>query len=347
MRPRLTFLRLLVALSLAFTLLSSATGCSCLRGPVNASPGIRWWLFSNFGASKVCPELLKRGAPLKLGQLGAASVGRFFPTQCDVQVDGQRQTMLLRVTGTGYANLPVARRVGFQATIAVEYAPDFFLADDDSMYVWGKFTRLVAPPDLRIIGVENPVVNLATQTPVGNVATVLGQGIMTGELGRGFTVVRQADGDDFAMGHLTPPAKPIRQFQTREDHASLASDLTEIRSLSREYLGPFEVTGDGLALSVRSRLQGAPLVYSVVDRTSGDAWRRAYESAGPLAPPFVAPLHQGQLPVGEGTQTFPLPAGQYFIVLENRTAPPLIGFGVGIADPVATLGYSVELGARP
>ncbi|HRG98154.1 MAG TPA: hypothetical protein PLR99_18010 [Polyangiaceae bacterium] len=342
MRPRLPFLILL-----AFCLTFSAVGCPCLRGPINASPGIRWWLFATFGASRVCPELVKRGAPLKLGSLGSASVGRFFPTQCDAQVDGQRQTMLLRVTGTGYANLPVARRVGFQATVAVEYAPDFYLADDDSTYVWGKFTRLVTPPDLRIIGVENPVVNLATQTPLGNVATVLGQGIMTGEIGRGFTVVRQADGDDFAMGHLDPPAKPPRQFKTREDHASLASDLTEIRSLSREYLGPFEVPGDGLALSLRSRLQGSTLVYSVVDRASGDAWRRAYESAGPLGPPFIAPLHQGQLPVGEGTQTFPVPAGQYFIVLENRTPPPLIGLGVGIADPVATLGYSVELGARP
>lgn len=345
MRRRLPFLVLL-----AFCLTFSAVGCPCLRGPVNASPGIRWWLFSTFAASRVCPEVLKRGAPLKLGSLGSASVGRFFPTQCDAQVDEERRTLLLRVTGTGYASLPVARRVGFQATVAVEYAPDFFLADDDSTYVWGKFTRLPAQPDFRIIGVENPVVNLATQTPIGTVATLLGQGIISGELGRGFTVVRQADGDDFAMGHLDPPAKPprpARLFKAREDHASLASDTTEIRSLSREYLGPFEVPGDGLALSLRSRLQGSALVFSVVDRASGDAWRRAYESAGPLGPPFIPPLHQGQLPVGEGTQAFPVAPGQYFIVLENRTPPPLLGLGVGLADPVATLGYSVELGSRP
>ncbi len=334
-------------LLLAIAIGLSAVGCPCVRGAVNASPGLRWWLFSSFGASKICPEMLKRGVPLKLAPLGAASVGRFFPQQCSVQVDEQHQTIVMAVTGTGYATLPIARRVGFSCAISVEYAPDFHLAEDDSIYVWGRFTRLVTTPDLRIIGVENPIVNLATQTPAGNVATLLGQGIVAGEIGRGFTVVHQGDGDDFAIGHLDPPQKPQRQFRPGKDRVMLGTDLTEIHPSSREYLGPFEVSGGDMALFLRTRVTGVPVGYAVVDRASGDAWRRAYEAAQPLAPPFATPLAQGALSPGDGLVPFPLQAGQYFVVLENRTAAPLANLGLGIGNTTALVSYSVELGERP
>ena len=44
---------LLVCLSFAAT-----TACSWFRSTVNDSPGLRWWLFSNFGAKQVCPKVL-------------------------------------------------------------------------------------------------------------------------------------------------------------------------------------------------------------------------------------------------------------------------------------------------
>lgn len=290
--------------------------------------------------------MVKRGAPLKLGGQGTASIGRFFPEQCNVTVDERTQTIVMNVSGTGYATLPVARRVGFSCAIAVEYTPDFHLADDDSVYVWGKFSRFMAPPDLRIIGVENPIINLATQTPVGTVATALGQGLVAGEIGRGFTVVRQDDGDDFAIGHLDPPAKPTRPFKAGEGRASVASDLTEIHALSREYLGPFTV-GSGQAVTFRTRVQGTPLAYAVVDRASGDAWRRAYQAGQPLAPSFTTPFFEGLLRVGEGQTVLPLAAGQYFIVVENRTTPLLGGLGMGLGETSANVGYSIEVGDRP
>src|ERR1700741_1272509 len=102
----------------------------------------------------------------------------------------------MTAAGSGYVMLPFTRRVGFYVGMSVEYLPDFRI-EEDAMYVWGKFNCFVAQPDLRILGVENPVVNLATQTPFGNVATVIGNGIVAGEIGRGFTVVRQEDGADF------------------------------------------------------------------------------------------------------------------------------------------------------
>lgn len=330
----------------AFCLALTTVGCPCVRGAVNASPGLRWWLFSSFGAERICPEMLKRGAPLKLGPPGSPSIGRFFPEQCTVQVVDATQTLIVNVSGTGYAMLPVARRVGFSCAISVEYAPDFHLADDDSMYVWGKFSRLLAPPDLRIVGVENPVINLATQTPVGTVATAIGQGIVAGEIGRGFTVVRQDDGDDFAIGHLDPPQKPPRPFKPGNGRTLLVADALELPSLAREYVGPFEVTGQDKSLVLRTHVEGPALSYTVVDRASGDAWRRAYESALPLAPPFATPHARGNLPPLDGQTVVAVGPGQYFVVIENGTVPLLGGLGVGLGGQTARLTYSLELGDR-
>ena len=52
----------------------SVAGCPCLETVVNPSPALQWWLFSNFGASRVCPEMLKMGVPLRL-QNGQPAIG--------------------------------------------------------------------------------------------------------------------------------------------------------------------------------------------------------------------------------------------------------------------------------
>lgn len=332
---------LLIVLSLAI----AGVGCPCTRGAVNASPELRWWLFSSFGASKICPEMLKRGVPLKLPQLGAASVGRFFPSQCHVQVDDARKAIVMSASGTGYVLLPFTRRVGFYVGMNVEYLPDFRL-EEDAMYVWGKFSRFVAPPDLRILGVENPVVNLATQTPVGNVATVIGNGIVASEIGKGFTVVRQEDGDDFAIGHLDPPEKPKRQFKPGEGHVLLASDLVNVYTRAREYLGPFEVAQNEAALYLRARVDGAPMSYAIVERSVGENWRRQYESAQPLGPSPGPLLAQGRISPGDVDLGFPVNPGTYYIVLENTAPPPLLGTAIGVGEQVAQVSYSVAIGDR-
>jgi hypothetical protein len=339
---RRPFLAVLV-LSLAFT----GAGCPCVRSAVNASPDLRWWLFSNFGASKICPEMLERGVPLKLPQLGNASVGRFFPSQCFVQVDDARQAIVMSASGTGYVGLPVTRRVGFYVGMTVEYLPDFRL-EADSTYVWGRFSRFISPPDLRIVGVENPVVNLATRTPAGDVATVIANGLVASEIGRGFTVVRQDDGDDFTLGHLEPPQKPARQFKSGEDHVVLASDLTQVQAQSRDYLGPFRVTDKNAALFVRAKADGAPLAYAIVERSVGETWRRAYEGALPMAAAPGALLGQGTLGIGQANLRVPLDRGTYYVVVENQAPVPFAPLGVALPVPEqpAYLSYSVEIGNR-
>src|SRR4051812_4863830 len=61
-------------------------GCGLFRSAVNDSPDIRWWLFSSFGASHMCPEMLKHSAPLRLTN-GGNVIGRLFPNACTHRVD--------------------------------------------------------------------------------------------------------------------------------------------------------------------------------------------------------------------------------------------------------------------
>jgi hypothetical protein len=323
-------------------------GCPCVKGAVNDSPSLRWWLFSNFGAQKMCPEMLKKGVPLKLPALGAASIGRFFPKQCNVTIDDANHTIVMNVTGSGYASMPVTKRVGFYCGLSVEYRPDFRLAED-SVYVWGIFNRLMSAPDIRILGVENPLVNLATQTPLGSLANVIGQGVVANEIGRGFTVVRQDDGDDFSLGILSPPAKPPRQFQSGTDHSVLASDLSEIQPQAREYVGPFEIPGNGEALFFKFRVEGAPLLSSVVDKQTGDLWRQGYETVLPLSAPPGYVYGSTVLQPGLASQTVALNRGSYYLVLENQSAAAFapLGLPIPFTNAISNVSYSAEIGDRP
>jgi hypothetical protein len=290
--------------------------------------------------------MLKRGYPLKLPQFGSASVGRFFPSQCDVQVDDARKVIVTRVVGTGYVMLPFTRRVGLYVAMAVEYLPDFRL-EDDATYVWGRFSRFIGDgPQLRILGVENPALNLATQTPFGTVANVIGTGLVASEIGRGFTVVRRDEGDDFAMGHLDPPAKPKHQFAGGKDRVVLEDNLSSVYTQARDYLGPFVVEQADASLYVHARVSGAPVIYSIVERSVGEPWRRAYEQAQPLAPPPGPVIGQGQLAVGEARLGFPVNPGAYYIVIENPAPAPLLGMILPAGEQVAYVAYSVEVGDR-
>jgi hypothetical protein len=314
---------------------------------VNSSDSLRWWLFSNFGASKLCPEMVKHSVPLKLALLGPSAIGRYFPSQCGVRVNDQARTVTVDVTGSGYAVLPFTRRVGFYAGLSIEYAMDFRL-EDDATYVWGRYQRLVTPPDLRLLGVENQVVNLATQTPFGDLATLLGRGIIEGELAKGFTVVRLEDGDDFTLGHLEPPERPKRQFAASgSDRVVVATDQVELRASTRDYIGPIEVTRSNASVLVRLRVGGPALDFLLVDKNLGDAWRQPYEAARPIGPPPGQPIGYGQAPPGETVRTFPLNPGLYYLVVETRSPAPAATLGIAMPfEPVATLSYSVEVGER-
>jgi hypothetical protein len=324
--------------------LATLPGCGCLRSTVNASSSLRWTLFASFGASRVCPEMQKRGVPIRLEALGPASVGRFFPQDCRVTVNHASRTLSLVFGGSGYASLPAVRRVGFAASVGVELRPDFRL-ESDATYVWGRFDHLLFPPDVRILGVENTLANAAaTQTPLGSAATVLSQSIVASELAKGFTVVQREDGDDFALGILTPPELPARPFQPGKKRVMLASEVVAVAASARAFLGPFELGSNGASLYFRGRVDGAPLVYGVFDRAVGDA----FETAQPLAAPPAPPILSGVVGPGAGELQLPLARGSYYVVLENRSTPPSAPFGLPLpmSEPIAYVTYAAEVGDR-
>jgi hypothetical protein len=342
---------------IAVTLIALTIGagsCRCLRGPVNASPALRWWLFSNFGAGKICPEMVKRGVGLRLQDRGP-TVGRFFPNGCSVDVDNQNQLITVNFAGTGYAFTPVSRRVGFRCTASVQYRADFYMGEED-IYVWGKVHRIVNGPNFELGYVENPAVDIATSvTPLGALANGFGNQIVAGELTRGFTVLQNWDTDSksFALGIIMPPQKPTSPFDVSKDERyTFANETAEVQGNQRDFLGPFEVLQNGEKLVMKYFLQGPPVDIMVVTKATGDMWRDHYQLGRPHGPPpgpvlGGAPLHPGR----ELIASYPLPPGEYYVVIDNTSYAGLVNPPGSLLDPLgagqtARISYVAQLAER-
>lgn len=323
-------------------------GCPCLEAATEASPSLRWWLFSNYGAERICPEMLKRGVSLRL-QERAPAIGRFFPTQCSYQVDDNAQTLTVHFAGTGYGFIQPAKRVGFSASASVEYRADFQIAGDD-VYVWGRVNRVVHGPEFKIGHVEDRIVDVATSvTPLGAIANYFGNQIVQGELTRGFTVVHNEDrGDSFALGLLSPPSKPFHPFDVSDsEHFTFANETIEVHANQRDYLGPFEIAEMGQVLSMRLYNEGPPVDVMVVDKFTGDQWREGYQTGQPLGPPTGPILAGNPLQTGQATQNYRLAPGMYYVVVDNTqyagvVNPPIMPLNP-LSDPVAKISYVAQL----
>jgi hypothetical protein len=327
--------------------LLGATGCGLFRGSVNASPELRWFLFSNFGAQRMCPEMLKRGAPLKLGAQGNV-IGRFFPERCSHQVNDAAQTITLAFSGTGFAWTPVAGRVGFAVSATIDYRMDFFMGEDLT-YIWARPARIAYGPDFRMGAIENPLVDWAAQGPAGYMVSTFGSQIVEGQLSSGFTVVHSDEGDEFSIGLLSPPARPTKYFASSGGRVVLERDNTEVRVDQVDLIGPLEVPDSGQALFLRFQVTGPALDVLVIRRGAGDLWRSGLQLGAPLSAPPEAPLAMFTLQPGqEARQRLPLPAGQYYVVLDNSSRmgavnPPWSPLGI-VGGSSAAVAYSAEVG---
>ncbi len=329
---------------------ASFAGCPCVGGVVNASPALRWFLFSNFGASRICPEMMKLGMPIKMQDQGPA-IGRFFPMQCRHDVNDPSQTVTVHFAGTGYVFMNPAKRVGFSCTGSVEYRPDFQIVEDD-VYVWGRLNRMVQGPNFQIAYVENGILDLAANIPpFGSMANFLGQTVVSSEMTRGFTVVHNEEkGNDFALGVLMPPQKPHHPFKvTNAAHYTFANETTEIHQNQRDFLGPFEVAEAGQTLTMMLSLSGPPVDVMVITKGTGDAWRDFYQRGpmgmGPPPGPIIAggPLQPGPT----DTRRFALAPGLYYVVIDNTAtagivSPPTSLFNP-LGDAVARVSYVAQL----
>jgi hypothetical protein len=324
-------------------------GCALFRGAINDSPEIRWWLFSHYGADRLCPEMLRRTAALRLTS-GGSVIGRLFPSSCQSQVDDARRTVSLDFTGSGYAWTPLAGRVGFSTHAGVEYRADFSL-QEDAMYVWARSQRLLFPAQFRVDSVQNRMVDWATQQSVGGyLANVFGAQITTSQLASGFTVVRTEAGDSFSLGILQPPARPPEPFRSGgEGRELVATETVEIRVEQVDFLGPISVGAGGQPVFFRYQLGGPAAEALLYARADADAWREGLQRGATFAPPRVPPLLGFPLaPGAQGEQSFRLPPGQYVLVIDHTSQlgsvnPPYNPLNAMGANPLV-LSYRLELG---
>jgi hypothetical protein len=87
----------------------------------------------------------------------------------------------------------------------------------------------------------------------------------------------------------------------------------------------------------------------LIRRGTGDLWRQGLQAGVALGPPPEPPITTFTLSPGPGLrQRFPLPAGQYYLVLDNSArvgsvAPPFSPLGV-LGQNTAIVSCAVELG---
>jgi len=326
---------------------SSVLGCSLFKGPVNASPELRWWLFSNFGAGRLCPEMLQRSAALRMAP-DPNIVGRLFPASCQTNVNDSAQTVTLSFSGSGFAWTPVAGRIAFSVMASVEYRMDFYLADD-AVYIYARPARTVLGPTFQVTSVENRLVNWAAQGPAGYLVNSFGGQIVSGELASGFTVVHADDGDAFTLGILSPPARPSQPFNTSKNRYAMANETSEVHTDQLDLVGPLTVAKSDQALFVRLAVVGPSVDVFLIRRGTGDLWRQGLQNGLALAPPPEAPISSFSLSPGpELRQRFPLPAGQYYLAVDNSarvgtTNPPFSPLGA-LGQNTALVSVAVELG---
>jgi hypothetical protein len=339
--PRIAF----VALALSFT----AAGCPCVDDTINASPWLKWKIFAMFGSSRLCEEMTKRGAPLRLAD-GAPVIGRFFPSACQSVLNDDRQTVTLQFSGDGYAFTPLTKRMSFSSSATVEYKPDFH-KDGGTVYVWFR-PATAATPSFRVGFVEQPVVGLATaMTPLGALANLFGQQIVSSELGRGFTVIHESSGDDFALGILKAGERPRHPFDAHgDDRVVFLNELAEVHANTLDFLGPFEIDGPGRMLFVKVRSTGMAVDVAVMSRAAGDAWRYQYQARAGIPRPPTAPIVAGIAPRdAEIDRSISLPRGTYYVVIDNspyvgEASPPAVAT---LFDSVARVSYLVSMGDAP
>jgi hypothetical protein len=335
----------LAAVALSF----SAPGCPCVDDTINSSPWLRWKLFAAFGAGRLCGEMSKRSAPLRLVD-GAPVVGRFYPSGCQSVTNDDRRTVTLQFAGDGYAFTPVTKRMSFSSTATLEYKPDFY-KDGGTIYVWFRPVSLPLP-SFQIGFVEQPVVGMATaMTPLGAIVNLFGQQIVSSELGRGFTVIHESSGDDFALGILKAGERPSHPYDAHgKDRVTFLNETAELHNNTLDFLGPFEIDRSGRMLFVRIRSSGIALDAAIVPRAVGDAWRRDYQSRAQVPLPPSAPIVAAVIPSDADTdRSVGLPEGQYYVVVDNspyvgQAAPPERG---SLFDVPAQVSYWVSMGDAP
>jgi hypothetical protein len=304
-----------------------------------------------FGLESFCGEMKKRGIALKLSDEHPV-MGRFFATDCQSEVidDEQRKSLMLRFTGEGYAWTNVTGRIGFEVVSLVEYATDFQLAEDQSLYVYFR------PRNIQATTYQTKMVESAQAQGAMALARVdpnrIGKQILSAQLERGFTVIRRDDrGEtDYGLGVIAVGQSPFKPFVVQSDKQTLTNDRTEIHSGQQDLLSGFEVTSEGQAITITASIDGAAAVdVFLVSKLEGTQVLSRYVSQPGAASLTQPPYLEDSILYGNLWQrTVSLPPGSYDLLFDNTGK-------LGRSTPAAAQGddravkvdYVVQLGEAP
>jgi hypothetical protein len=294
----------------------------------------------SYGLKRLCAELQKRTLPLRFRDQDPA-IGRFYPVRCAAKElpDGDQYVEL---AGHGYAWTDMSQRLGFEAGANVVYDTDLRL-DGSTMYVYFR-PRSSTPVTFTTRMVEQPQAAFLGGLPIGpggqKLTDAFGAQIMAHEIARGFTVIRASDGNvEYGLGMVAPGEHPTAPYKNLDRGLLvLANERSELHPNQRDYVGPFQVTGGKLTLVVS--VDGTPAAdVLLVPRSTGEPWLAAYILGAATGPPPGPSLLDEAVTAGLAfRRTLSVPAGQYYLVLDNTAT-------AGRATPAgtATVSYAIEV----
>jgi hypothetical protein len=322
----------------------SVVSAGVVNDPSNKS--LRFDLLE-FGLDRFCVEMRRRGAPIKLSDHEPV-LGRFFADGCQAQVIDQadRQSVVVRYSGKGYAYTNVTMRLGFASTGLIEYAADF-QQYEDSMYIYFR-PRSVSGTTFQTLLLESALAQVGLGLS-GIDAEAVGKDIITRQLQRGFTVIRHsARGDvEFSPGLIPAGQRPFKPFQVvRSDKLTLDNDRTELHVGQQDFIGGIVAADDEKRLLLHLSLDGAPAVdVFVVPEQDARAMTQAYVTQGGGARLLRAPLLEAELKAGQPLELqLNLPRGNYYLVFDHT--PTMGRTNPGLGEQAAKIDYLVQLGDR-
>ena len=347
--PPLAFLTLLV-LPLASSCAGAAQGMIGLMPGVVTDPSNKALRHSilAFGMGQFCHEMTNRDAPLALAP-SSPVVGRFYPAQCQTQ-ELQNGDWFVQFSGFGYAWTNLSRKVTFTMSGAVDYNADFQMSGS-TMYIYFR-PRQVTASNFATHVIEQPVASFLNS--VSNLSDTFGRQLVNGQLGAGFTVIRESNGSaDFAVGFVETGKRPQHPVDVHgSDRVTWENARVEVHGNERDFAGPIEVKGSGRAIYVNGQVDGIPAIDVLLLRKDvGDASLQLffnYPQSGPLSGP---PLAQVMMQQGAGfSHAFPVPEGQYYVVFDNTAsagvAAPAAPLNL-MSDSAAVVSYAVQIGDAP
>lgn len=323
----------------------SVVSSGVINDPSNKS--LRFDLLE-FGLTRFCVEMRRRGAPIKLSDHEPV-LGRFFAEGCHAQVIDQadRQSIVVSFSGKGYAWTNLTERLGFSSTGLIEYAADF-QRHDESMYIYFR-PRSVGEATFQTTLIESALAQVGLGLS-GVDAEAIGKDILARQLQRGFTVIRHsARGEvDFSTGLVPVGQRPFRPFQViNSDKLTLDNDRTELHGGQQDFIGGVYIDEDDRRLSLMLSVDGAPAVdVFVVPERDAQTMVQAYVTQRGGAHLPAAPLLEAELRASPEPLRLDLnlPQGHYFLLLDYSSS-------MGRSTPApgqqaAKVDYLIQVGDR-